>query len=528
MTEDVEIRKIPCTMSTQHPDNVAVPEWCSSNVIDGDTEIDEAYFAFKTIGCHEVMWDSEGKDTDTRVVRKLLSKYGDYFREHLIGRDVFITYRIPNPNSENVEKKVAVETLQNITVAKDVASAFYKEEVAPIFEVILPYTTDGRELIWLHNYYKKAIVSVGNLKLGGSKTVKDWFGDFKPKEIQVIPLIEDFESTLSIDKIIGAYMDAVKPRYLRVFVARSDPALNYGLFCAAVLSKIALSRLKDVEKKRGIPVHPILGAGSMPFRGHLSPENVENFLKEYKGLTTVTVQSAFRYDYPIEKVKEATETLNKQLPNDEAMTIEAHEEKILIRVLNKFRTRYGSIVEDLAPLVNSIAAYIPQRRARKLHVGLFGYSRSVGNAILPRAIPFAATFYSLGIPPEFLGARVLGDLREDESSALQRCYLNMKEDLRAVGGYLSWQNMNMLMDTHQAVAERAKMEGEKLEVALTMILEDLSTIESSLGIKLGSRSLTQRKHENFTNNFLMSYLEHEEEESRTALLEAARLRRCLG
>ena len=29
------------------------------------------------LGCQEVMWDSEGKDADTRVVRKLLQKYWD-------------------------------------------------------------------------------------------------------------------------------------------------------------------------------------------------------------------------------------------------------------------------------------------------------------------------------------------------------------------------------------------------------------------------------------------------------------------
>ena len=57
-----------------------------------------------------------------------------------------------------MEKKVVVETLQNIPIAYDVASSFYKKEVTPIFEVILPFTTDGKELIWLFNYYRKAIV----------------------------------------------------------------------------------------------------------------------------------------------------------------------------------------------------------------------------------------------------------------------------------------------------------------------------------------------------------------------------------
>ena len=44
-------------------------------------------------------------------------------------------------------------------------------------------------------------------------------------------------------------MDAVKPSYVRVFIARSDPALNYGLVCAVLLSKIALAKLKALENR---------------------------------------------------------------------------------------------------------------------------------------------------------------------------------------------------------------------------------------------------------------------------------------
>src|SRR4030067_764217 len=237
MEHNVEESKIPRTMSTQHPDNVNSPTWKNSEIIDGNAEIYEAYFAYETLGCQEVMWDAEGKDVDTRVVRKLLDKYQEYFASHAIGKDLFLTYRIPNPRIEVVERKVVVETLQNIPVAYDVASSFYHKDITPIFEVI-------------------------------------------------------------------PYIDAVKPKNLRVFIARSDPALNYGLFCATLLSKIALSKLKNLEKTRDVSIHPIIGVGSKPFRGHLSPENVENFLSEYRGITTVTIQSAFRYDYPVEQVRE--------------------------------------------------------------------------------------------------------------------------------------------------------------------------------------------------------------------------------
>lgn len=521
-----ENRKIPRTMATQHPDNACPCEWIGHEVIEGDAEVQEAYLAYRDFGCQEVMWDSEGKDVDTRVVRKLLSKYGDYFREHPLGEDVFLTYRIPNPRIEGAERKIVCETLQNIPVAYDVASAFYGREAIPIFEVILPFTKEGRELLWLRNYYERCIAADGDAELNGSIRAGDWLGPFKPGSIEVIPLIEDLESLLAIDAIVGEYIDASKPSRMRVFIARSDPALNYGLFCAVILAKLAIWKLKALEDEKGVAIHPILGVGTMPFRGHLSPRNLENFLREYRGLSTVTIQSAFRYDHPFEEARRAVELLNKAIPNGEPNPIEVDRE-VLSSLISKFRSRYAHIIEELAPLINSVASFVPQRRSRKLHIGLFGYSRSVGRVSLPRAIPFACALYTLGIPPELIGGKVLEDLSDAEMRALRGLYENMEHDLRVAGGCLSWRNLNMLMESHQEVAGRAGMSAGALKAAISEILRDIESLEN-FGIRLGQSGSAQRKYENFTNSFLLSYIEREDGDAKRFLLEAARLRRCLG
>jgi phosphoenolpyruvate carboxylase len=528
MTVESAERKVPCTMSTQHPDNVNVPLWSPDQVIDGNAEVYEAYFAYETLGCQEVMWDSEGKDVDTRVVRKLLSNHWDYFAKHVIGKNLNLTYRIPNPTIESVEKKVVVETLQNIPVTYDVASSVYKKDISPVYEVVLPFTTSGNELIWLFNYYKRAIAADEEIMLDDHTPAKDWIGNFKPKTISIIPLVEDQNSLLNIDKIINPYLAAVKPKHLRVFIARSDPALNYGLISAVLLSKIALAKLQRTQQETGIPIYPIIGVGSKPFRGHLSPDNLDNFLEEYPGVSTVTIQSAARYDYPLEQVKQFVKALNQKLPNGEPLKIETKDEQVLCGVLEKCRKEYESVVEVLAPFVNCISPYVPQRRARKLHIGLFGYSRSVAGVSLPRAIPFAAALYSIGIPPEFIGAKVLEDLADAEWDLVQKYYVNLRKDFCAVGGYVSWQNVNMLMDMHQKAAKRADMNVDSLCLALTRLLADLKTVENNLDVKLGPRTCAQRKHENFTNNFLISYLEHEDQEATKSLVEAAKLRNCLG
>jgi phosphoenolpyruvate carboxylase len=92
--------------------------------------------------------------------------------------------------------------------------------------------------------------------------------------------------------------------------------------------------------------------------------------------------------------------------------IEPYEEEKLITVLHRSRRLYEEVVEDLAPLLNSIVSYVPDGRARKLHIGLFGYSRKVAGIALPR--PFAVALYSLVILSEFLGCRVLTDLNDEE------------------------------------------------------------------------------------------------------------------
>jgi len=518
-------------MSTQHPDNVNVPSWSPTEVIDGNAEVHEAYYSYETLGCQEVMWDSEGKDADTRVVRKLLSSHWEYFEKNVIGKDLFLTYRIPNPSVEPIEKKVVVETLLNIPVTYDVATRAYKREVTPIFEVILPFTTNSNELIWLFNYYKQSIASNEGVKLDDQAKAKDWLGAFKPKQIEIIPLVEDFNSLSQVDQIIEPYIRTVKPKHLRVFLARSDPALNYGAICAVLLSKIALSRLKKAEKENNVTIHPIIGVGSKPFRGHLSPENVDKFLQEYKGLSTVTVQSASRYDYPLQQVKTFVKTLNEKLPNteQESEPIDPLEERTLTSAMEKCRQRYETVAELLAPIVNSISEYVPQRRARKLHIGLFGYSRSIAGVSLPRAIPFAASLYSIGIPPEFLGCKAFEELDDAEWKVVKKHYINLTHDLATVAGYLSWENINMLMEIHEKASDKANMDVQKLEKALTMILEDLQTVENKLVIKLGPRTPVQKRHENFTNNFLISFIERDnDEEARQDLIEAAKLRRCLG
>ena len=104
---------VPKVMSTQHPDNATPPSFAdAAGVLRGDGEVHEAAAVF-ALGCTEQMWDSEGKEADNQVVRKLLTGYPDFFREEQhLGQEVILTLRVPNPGIERDMRKSMVEALQ--------------------------------------------------------------------------------------------------------------------------------------------------------------------------------------------------------------------------------------------------------------------------------------------------------------------------------------------------------------------------------------------------------------------------------
>ena len=420
---------IPKVMSTQHPDNATpAPFADDTGVLKGDGEVEEAVAAF-ALGCDEQMWDSEGKEVDNQVVRKLLTNYPDLFQGGLqLGRDVALTLRVPNPSIERDLRKSMVEALQSVPAAWDMAVSFYGEDAAaPIQEVILPFTTSAEEISLVEAYYRKVIVGQEDQTLLNGQVVKDWVGEFFPKQIRMIPLIEDKEHLLYCDQIVEEYLQGRDLPYQRVFLARSDPALNYGVVAAELVLKVGLLRLHDLERKLGVPLYPIIGAGSVPFRGHLTPVNISRALTEYPSAHTFTAQSAFKYDYDKDTVREGIRQISvhergEPVPIDQERASE---------VIEKATAEYQAQVQKLIRAISTVSNHIPRRRDRRLHVGLFGYGRSmegVEGVTLPRAIRFTASLYSIGVPPELLG---LAALDQADLAFVREVYPNLDSDLRA-------------------------------------------------------------------------------------------------
>lgn len=418
--------KISRVMSTQHPDNVRSPFFCETNIISNDDEIKEAFYVYSHLKCREQLWDCEGKEVDSHVVKKLLSRYEPFFSRNRLGRDIFLTLRVPNPSVEKNEAKILLETLESIPRSYDTARAFYNDDVAPIFEVALPMTTSSKCLIRIAEYYKQFVVGKKNKPLvEGDVKLSEWIGDFKPETIRVIPLLETMESISNSHEIVRELVQNQKINdFQRVWLARSDPALNYGSLAAVLVNKIALSRLQELQEKLSVEILPILGCGSAPFRGNLTPKNADNIMKGYPSVQTFTVQSAFKFDYPEQEVVAGIEKLN-ETPRKKPIAVDYEK---TMEIALKLKNEYQKIIGLLAPFVNQMCLYVPERRKRKLHTGLFGYSRSVEGISLPRTIKFCAALYSWGLPPELLA---LDCLSEKEIDYVKDIYPGFEHDLRS-------------------------------------------------------------------------------------------------
>ena len=186
---------------------------------------------------------------------------------------------------------------------------------------------------------------------------------------------------------------------------------------------------------------------------------------------TYTLQSAFKYDYNIKEVNGAVEFLNDSKPGKPV----AVDEKKCVSITDKLMGEYRKQVKLVVEHINNISPYIPSRRKRKLHIGLYGYSRNIGELKLPRAITFCAALYSYGMPPEILG---LNALEGKDMDYIKDIYANFDNDLRDSLQYLNEDNLhifpNEIVEKINKIKKMVDFEvNEKHKKVTSIILEDL-------------------------------------------------------
>jgi phosphoenolpyruvate carboxylase len=218
----------------------------------------------------------------------------------------------------------------------------------------------------------------------------------------------------------------------------------------------------------------------------LTPFNVEECLREYPSVQTFTIQSAFKYDYDEGLVRKAIEKIN----NHPRTTPTVIDEEMALDITERLTNAYREQIKELAPLINEIARFIPQRRMRKLHIGLFGYSRNVNGVTLPRVISFCASLYSIGLPPELLGLHLL---TEKDLSFLKIAYPGFFEDISLAASYYN--------------EDVTKLISPKIAKDIKKVLDMIKYMENLLHSEHTShiiRAILSKKEETITENIVAS------------------------
>ncbi|MDD3026975.1 MAG: phosphoenolpyruvate carboxylase [Erysipelotrichaceae bacterium] len=448
-------RRYPSTMATQHPDNV-------DKYVRVQHEPDEAVHMLTPVekgglGIDEIMIDFEGKLTPYHQPSQVAL---GLIKEGVIpGQDVNITPRIPNASKESAFRQL----MSIMALVETNVLAYRQSGVQAIIETVVPMIETGQELIDIQERIN-SVIELGN---------KNYDIQFPLFSMQIVPLIESVPALVNADKIIDEYYQdclakGFKMDDIRVMFARSDSAMSYGLISGVLAVLLAVDATNKWSEKNNVPIAPILGCGSLPFRGHLTLENLEGLMENYAGVRTYTVQSGLRYDHgeakTIEVARRLKEEAIKKTPrkfSDEDIEMI----KEFIGIMTKYYTRtFVKLIET----VNVIAQYMPKNRDRlaasKHNIDyvreaanlddiialvkdeeLIKELRSIDTRVtcsVPRAISYTAALYTLGTPPEFIGTgRCLAEIKEKFGQKgidkLVEFYPGLKADLNFAGKYVN-------------------------------------------------------------------------------------------
>lgn len=419
---------LPRSLATQHPDNASPAPFSDEAYIPFTLEATEAHYNLCELGIEAVMLDYEGKKGLFTPLVDLLEVDLGFFRERLLGKDIHLIPRIPNPRKSRDDPAFlsslamfsnSLLVLNKLNIPGQAFSSF-----------IVPDSEEGLTIAKLEEVIDK------HYRLHRADYASFGDGDRFPFEgeflVQGIPLIESVESLMNPERIWEELISerqrvtGNETRFQLSFIARSDPALKAGMVPAILATTVALFKGKAFEARFGIRIPQIIGVGGAPFRGGLLPDLVDAVIRTYPGMAAATVQSAFRYDYPQEKVKSAVRNLHKRVKQswmdrqDSIKDLTNEDIDGIKSIIIGFKRAYEASVDEIGDLLSITAEQIPNNRDRHKTTNLVNYSRTVGKKQAPRAIKFSAAFYSLGIPPGLLGLRAYSALSHEQKSLLNR------------------------------------------------------------------------------------------------------------
>lgn len=438
---------IPSTMMTQHPDN-------AKEYISIQQEPDEAVFSLKSqeeggLGIHEVMVDFEGKLTPYHQPLQIALEL--YNNGIIPGKDVFITPRLASAGKESIFRQL----MCIMAVIETNISLYEKTGHQAIKEVIIPMCESAQDIIKVYHRIK-SVIELGN---------KNFSIKLDENSIGIIPLFEDVCTLVNVDKLLNEYINELdkegyRPKYIRYMIGRSDSALSYGIISSVLSVVLSLFKTKKLSEETGINIYPIMGCGTLPFRGHLTYENIENFLTTYSGVKTLTIQSAIRYDHSIDKTKKLIKFINENISKYNREDYSDEDIELITNMMGIATKHYLKSFMNIIDTASNVAVLIPKNRDRlaaskkglsysREFVDLNRFAELIKdndikkellnintniNTSIPRAITFTAAMYTIGMPPELIGTgKALNEIKErfgqEGIDKLIRFYPQLKKDI---------------------------------------------------------------------------------------------------
>lgn len=443
------MRKVPSTMATQHPDS-------ATKFVPVREEPDEAVYSLKMptqgLGCDEYMVDYMGKLTPYHQIGQIVLRLT---QEKIVpGKDVFITPRMVSDFAEEPFRQF----MTLFAVMEGIYYSISSTGEQGILEIVQAMTSTVEELV-------RCEERANNLFGIVEKELKI---PREGKKLRIIPLFEGVAELLSTREVLTKYAKIASVKdYVRVFLGKSETALLYGHPASALSCKVALSDCQLAAEELGIDIYPIFGGGSLPFRGHICYENAKNFLGEYSGTRTYTIQSGMRYDHGSEKTIKLNEMIRSSIKK-EATRFSLDERRRIVTSIMIFAKNYLQEISEITERVMMVARFVPDQRERILGSEEVRYYRelrdvkdlaahcpdkSIAQVIegletgtfrkLPRVIKFTAALYTCGLPPELIGTgNALKEIKEVQgqewlNSLLHEIFPSLINDIEAVTKYYS-------------------------------------------------------------------------------------------
>ncbi len=371
---------IPRLMCTQHPD-------ATIKVAAGE-EVDEAVVAFSVYGCDEVMVDYEGKSTPFTQPKDIVVRA--HMSGLVLGKELFLTPRVPNPTLEDVDRTVLA--IDAAIMANHASYRYWKEQA--VKWIVLPMSDPNTVALIQRLISRKTNVVASELgiRLGN---------------ISLVPLLEDVDAQLRVRETVSSvFRELAKlgffPDHMRIFLGKSDSAVLNGHVASSLAIVYALDELNFMSQNGEFPIEPILGMGKPPFRGGInSPELADVEAAQYAGYSTVTVQSAIRYDSSFD---EYLRFRNSVVPPRRRREAAVGDVRPLIERASRM---YRRTIQKYLDAVREVSRLVPSTRDR---VSWEAYGRAMkgGESFrLPRAIVFTCSWYMMGLPPTMLDAPLI-------------------------------------------------------------------------------------------------------------------------